>query len=306
MARNEFVEPYQAFVRYLEVQDYTRQSIQAYTSALKPFMKFLLERGIGSFAGVDSETMIAYQDYVYGDLRTMVGKNVSGQYQRRLLGVVHLLYTYLVQRGMVKTDPAGELVLPRLARKGPREVLTAEELRRLYDACDTTTTPGYRDRLVLELLFAAGLSHREVMDLSLSDIDPTRCEVLVTRAGRKRSIAVAEATAAMVAEYIEKHRLRLMDPLEPDHDRLLVNDKGAKLTQSFLHGMLTRCAEAANVRKKMHTGMFRNLFSLRLLDKDIPLRTIQQILGSGGDESEGTLEDLRKVVESVYIAGKGA
>ncbi len=305
MATNEFLEPYQAFVRYLEVQDYTKQSIQAYTSALKPFMKFLLEKGIRNFGNVDTDTMIAYQDYVHGDLRTMVGKNVSAQYQRRLLGVVHLFYTYLVQSGKIPGDPTDGLVLPRLARKGPRETLTIEELKRLYNACDTAVTPGYRDRTVLELLAAAGLSNREVMDLKVYDVDPGRCEALVCRGEKRRTVPVARATAAMVGEYLEKHRLRLMDPLEEDHEHLLANDQGARLTQSFLHGMLKRCAETANVRKKMHTGMFRNFFSMRLLEKDVPLRTIQQILGPDQIASDEVLDDLRKVIESVYVAGKG-
>ena len=304
MAGNEFLEPYQAFVRYLQVQGYNKTSIQAYTSALKPFMKYLIEQDIRSFRNVAGETMVAYQDYVHGDLRTMTGKAVTAQYQRRLLTVVHLLYSYLVQSGVVPDDPAAALVLPRLMRKGSREALHVDELRRLYNACDTATTPGYRDRVIFELLFAAGLSHREVMDLKVDDIDSERCEVLVTRGEKKRTLPLPRETAGMVGKFLEKHRIRLMDPLEPDHEYLLANDKGTKLTQSFLQGFVKRYAEAANIRKKMHSAMFRNLFSLRLLEHDVPMSTIQQILGPEG--SDEMLDDLRQVIEEIYVTQKGA
>jgi len=301
MTTNEFLEPYQAFVRYLQVQGYTKQSIQAYTSALKPFLKYLIEKDIRSFPGVDSETMLAYQDYVHGDLRSMTGKPASAQYQRRLLTVVHILYAYLTESGVVKTDPTAGLVLPQLARRDPREALTAEELRALYKACDTTTTPGYRDRTLFELLSAAGLWKNEVMRLKVCDVDVERGEVLVERNGKRRTIPLAKETAEIVGTYLDTHRVRLMDPLEPDHEYLLANDKGRKITQVFYQTFLRKYAEKARIRKKMHIGMFRNTFAMRLLTSEVPLRRIQQILGSEGDESEETMNDLRYVIEKIYV-----
>lgn len=172
-------------------------------------------------------------------------------------------------------NPATLLDGPKLARKLPT-VLSRAEVEALLARPNCAERLGFRDRTMLELLYAAGLRVSELVGLVLSDVDAQAGIVRVFGKGSKERYVPLHATAVtFILDYV-----RVWRPLlHPRCDVLFLNRSGLGLTRQGVWKLIKRYAREASIMQVVSPHTLRHSFATHLLEGGADLRTVQILLG---------------------------
>jgi integrase/recombinase XerD len=113
---------------------------------------------------------------------------------------VRALFSWLVKRNHLLSNPASDLELPRLDRRLPRAVLAQSEVEAVLCGIDTGTAMGTRDRAIIEVLYSTGLRRMEGINLRWDDIDAERGTVFI-REGKGKANRMVPIGALALAWY---------------------------------------------------------------------------------------------------------
>ncbi|MCS7246415.1 MAG: tyrosine-type recombinase/integrase [Thermomicrobium sp.] len=195
----------------------------------------------------------------------------------RKLAAIKSFCQFLVRSGLLPSNPADTLPMPRVGRFSPRAI-SATEIRQLIDAASADRSPeGLRDRAMLVTLATTGLRVSELTALDLSDLDLQREELVVRRPnGRERRIPLVQEAIDALREYLEQGRPAFSpSKLEP---ALFLNHRGTRLTRQGFWLILKRYADAVGLADVTpHT--LRHSFAVHALANGWELRDVQRILG---------------------------
>ena len=193
----------------------------------------------------------------------------------RRLSALRTFFAFAVEEGRLKKNPAELLENPKLPQHLP-EVLTWEEMDNLLAQPDMHSKTGWRDRCLLELLYAAGLRVSEACGLNVPDLDLQRGLVRVYGKGAKeRLVPVHDLMQRLLADYLHVWR-----PLfSPMGSQLFVNRLGHALTRQYVWKTVKKYALQAGIRRAISPLTFRQSFATHLLEGGADLRTVQMLLG---------------------------
>ncbi len=257
--------------RYLEhlliEKGLSENTLAAYSADLSDFLSFLAERSF-PLEEVSDQTLFLY----IVDVRA---RGLSGRSLARRLSALRGLFSFARREGFFSADPAGFLENPKFVRSLP-EVLSQEEMQRLLAQPDCSTKLGFRDRTMLEMLYAAGLRASELVSLKALDFDPATNLVRVFGKGAKeRLVPVHNEAATFLAEYTHIWR-PLFSPKEP---ALFLNRSGRGLSRVALWKIVQRYALLADIGRPISPHTFRHSFATHLLEGGADLRAVQMLLG---------------------------
>ena len=88
----------------------------------------------------------------------------------RSMASIKSFYTCMVDKGHVDQNPAKGVSPAKVERKLP-QVLTGKEVELFLEQPECTDPKGYRDRAMLELLYATGIRVSELIDLDVDDLN---------------------------------------------------------------------------------------------------------------------------------------
>jgi site-specific recombinase XerD len=190
-------------------------------------------------------------------------------------------FALLERRGLVAEDPAVLLTAPRQGRHLPR-VLRVDEVERLLAATATDTPVGWRDRALLEVLYASGARVAEACGLDLLALDLEDGTVrLDGKGGKQRIVPLGEPAVDAVEGYLVAGRPALAAgrrPGEPTTAALLLNTRGRRLGTRDARTAVQRAATAAGLgHVTPHT--LRHTVATHLLESGADLRLVQELLG---------------------------
>ncbi len=234
---------------YLELQDRTAGPDELSTEDLRAFIFWVNKMGLGARS------------------------------QARLLSSIKAFFRYLLLEGLIAQDPTELLEGPRLQRKIP-EVLSYEEIRRIFAAIDLSTDHGVRNRAMLETLYACGLRVSELTGLKLSNLYLDVGFVKVEGKGNKeRIVPIGDEAAKRIQLYREGVR-RPMRRIAPEaEDILFLNRRGKPLSRTMVFLIVKELAEAAGIDKPVSPHTFRHSFATHLLEGGADLKAVQDMLG---------------------------
>lgn len=167
------------------------------------------------------------------------------------------------------------------------EYLTREELERLFEAVDTSTLIGLRNRAIMEFLYSTGLRISELTSLNCNQINLERGEFQVRGKGQKmRIVFLSERAKDWITAYL-KVRTDSYEPLFLNHRRAREKRKGAlemrgehrRLTEYTIQEMVRRTAYQAGIVKKVTPHVLRHSFATELLINGADIRSVQDMLG---------------------------
>ena len=202
------------YEKWIRLQGFASHSTFDHRQKLSRFLAFIRTRGVVDgrervdLARIDQEMIADYQGCLFESVSERTGKKLSTVSQINYLSYLQTFYRFLKSTGRVTTNPTGIIKLPRHPRPLPHVLLTTDEVRRLLAQPDLHNPMGFRDRVMLEVLWATGMRLGELTGLHVEDV---RFEegTLTLRApkGRKdRSIPVGEGALAWLREYIKNVR----------------------------------------------------------------------------------------------------
>lgn len=251
----------------LVVRGLSENSLAAYGTDLREFCAFLADRGAG-LADVTPQVLTLY-------LFHLRRRGLASRSLARHLSALRGLFAYLADEGLAPSDPAEFLENPKLPKKLP-SVLTVKEMAAVLDQPDLSTPLGFRDRTMLELLYAAGLRVSELVNMKPFDFDPQVGVLRIFGKGSKeRLVPIHYAAQDFLQSWLRDWRGRF----KPVEDAVFLNRSGKGLSRQAVWKAVKRHAQAAGIRQEISPHTFRHSFATHLLEGGADLRTVQMLLG---------------------------
>lgn len=265
--------------RFEQFQDYltferglSDRTVSAYGRDLTRWAEFLGERGLGSPGDVTPADLRAW---VF-DLKE---RGLAPTTIRRAQSAVRTYFAFLLAEGVLDADPTERLESPKMGRRLP-DFLTRDEVGLLLDAPDPDLPLYWRDRAILELLYASGMRVTELVDLPLTSIDRDEAFVTVFGKGSKERLVPVGAPALRAVErYLRDVRPKLDRGRGKAKGRVFLNAHGGPLSRVAVWTLVKRSAERAGIQRKVSPHTLRHTFATHLLEGGADLAAVQELLG---------------------------
>jgi integrase/recombinase XerD len=167
------------------------------------------------------------------------------------------------------------------------------------DAPNIRTNQGYRNRIILELLYDCGIRRAEVARIKLADLDLETGYIKIHGKGSKeRVVPVSGRVCNLVGSYIEMIRHTFLQG--KDEGYLILNRWGGKMNENGIWAVVKRCADLSGIKKNITTHTFRHTCATHMLKHGAPIRHVQELLGHESLESTQiytrvTINDLKEI-----------
>ncbi|MDH4139999.1 MAG: tyrosine recombinase XerC [Coriobacteriia bacterium] len=258
-----------AFLAHLaNVRGYSPHTLRAYATDLGAYLRWAERANVSPI------------ELNHRQLRGYLAELDRARYARRTiarrLSSLRAFFAYLVQEGVIDSDPASVLGTPKIPRSLPR-IAPSEVVDKLLDAPEPDTPEGLRDRAVLELLYATGIRVGELSALDIDGIDLAGGQVRVMGKGSKeRIVPLHKLAAERLSRYVRGGRPELV---RGPSDALFLSTRGNRLSTEAVRRMLNRHMDAVGVALHVSPHVLRHTFATHLLEGGADLRSIQELLG---------------------------
>ena len=249
-------------------QGLSDNTLSAYRTDLNQFAKF-----VNSVA----TDLISYSD---SELTTFMAERHSLGYQprsnARCLSAIKRFYKYLLVTKKRDDNPTALSQQPKIGQSLP-DSLTEQEVTNLLSCQNLEDPIEYRDRAMLELLYATGLRVTELVSLNMFNISLNQNVVRVTGKGNKeRLVPMGEIAAEWIESYLREQRIML---LKHESDVLFPSRRGQQMTRQTFWYRIKIYANRANIKSKLSPHTLRHAFATHLLNHGADLRVVQLLLG---------------------------
>ena len=201
----------------------------------------------------------------------------------RKIASIRTFYKYLYRERFVDSNPAMNLTTPKRPKSLPK-FLTKDEVEKILNNVKIDTPSGYRNRAILELLWASGMRVSELSGLNFGDLNLENNEIKVFGKGSKeRIILVSERAKSYLERYIETARAlipkgyRIEVPVESSP--VFINNTGFRLQARTIRNVINEIVEKINLPKHVTPHVFRHSFATHLIENGADLRVVQELLG---------------------------
>lgn len=253
----------------------------------KDFLEYLKYERRVSVNTVDSygENLLLLKNYTNKDLISLKKEDIkdfldnveaTARTKAHYLTVFNSFYKYLVFMDKIKSNPCDGIKAPKLEKKLPT-YLTNEEIAKLFNI-RLTKPVDYRNKAILEVMYATGARISEVINLELNQIDFEECIIRVVGKGKKERIIPLDDVAIEVLDnYINNYRPFLIKNETCNY--VFLNKNGEKISRQMIFKMLKNLANKAGITKEISPHTLRHSFASNLLNNGADLRVIQELLG---------------------------
>lgn len=209
-------------------------------------------------------------------LAVLSKENKSAKSVAHMQTTLRGFYKFLILEKKIKNSPMEFIDAPKLPKTLPK-ILTLEEVENLLDI-PLTDSYNYRNKAMLELLYATGIRVSELIDLKVHDIDFTSDTVRVFGKGSKeRIIPLGDYAVEYLEIYLNQYRSSLLK--KDKNDYLFLNNHGKKMTRQGFFKIIKKIAEEKGIQKEISPHTLRHCFATHLLENGADLRSIQELLG---------------------------
>ena len=262
----------QLFLEYLTVElGLSANTRQAYERDLRLFCKTLGFKNSDALVNVNREQITGY-------MTQLKEKGLAAATIARKLAAIKAFYRFMIAEGYMDANPAEVVEAGTKGIKLPR-VLSEDEVVRLLNQPDITTTEGFRDRTMLEVLYATGMRVSELINLTLERVDLNMKYIIAFGKGSKeRIVPLGSVAAEFLQHYLEKVRPKLTHAGRNTNIVFLAFG-GHELTRQRFWQIIRAYGRKANINKALTPHILRHSFATHLLDNGADLRSVQELLG---------------------------
>lgn len=262
----------QLFLEYLTVElGLSANTRQAYERDLRLFCKTLGFKNSDALVNVSREQITGY-------MTQLKEKGLAAATIARKLAAIKAFYRFMTAEGYMDANPAEVVEAGTKGIKLPR-VLSEDEVVRLLNQPDITTAEGFRDRTMLEVLYATGMRVSELINLTLERVDLNMKYIIAFGKGSKeRIVPLGSVAAEFLQQYLEKVRPKLTHAGRNTNIVFLAFG-GHELTRQRFWQIICAYGRKANINKALTPHILRHSFATHLLDNGADLRSVQELLG---------------------------
>lgn len=265
------VELLNNFVEFLLVErGLAKNTIDSYKRDLKSYLTYLRLQGIKNINDTNRAIIVSYLLFMQRD-----GKASSSI--SRACAAIKSFYHFLVRERYIKDDPTINLDTPKLEHRLPR-VLSVEEVDKLLKQPNLNNPLGFRDRTMLELLYATGMRVTELITLTVENINLDMGYVRCFGKGSKERIL---PIGSIAIKYLKKYLIDVRYKLLKGNDTnvLFLNNRGEGLSRQGFWKIIKKYSKQANLSIEVTPHTLRHSFATHLLENGADLRAVQEMLG---------------------------
>lgn len=254
------------FISYLLIdKKYSQHTIDSYTNDLNKFSSY-----------INKPVAQINKDDIIGILKKLNDENLSNSSINHFVTVLRSFYKFLVINNIVKENIMNFISSPKREKHLPK-VLSEEEIDKLLNI-PLNDAFSYRNKAIIELMYATGLRVSELVNLKVNDIDLNMALLKTLGKGSKeRIIPLGDYALNYLKLYINEYRSLLIK--KNLNDYLFLNNHGNKLTRQGLFKMLDKLANEQGIKTEISPHTLRHSFATHLLNGGADLRSIQELLG---------------------------
>jgi len=261
----------ESFVDYLSFErGLSDRTLAAYQSDLGKLFHFLGERG---HEGPETIRSTDLREFLF----ELKDRGLAASSIRRATSSMRSYFAFLLEEGVLEADPSERLEAPRIGRGLP-DVLSVEEVQRMLEAPDPDHPMYWRDRSILEVLYATGVRVSELVGMKLANLDLEEglCTVF-GKGSKERMVPLGRPARRALERYLKEVR--------PGLDRgkgrgaVFLNWRGAPLTRMAIWNLVRKAAEDGGIARDISPHTLRHTFATHLLEGGADLAAVQELLG---------------------------
>jgi len=242
-------------------------TLSAYGSDLKLFDRWLKSKALLEVNEADISGFLLYRQQ----------QGHSERSSARMLSGLRRFYAYLLMEHRVTADPTRLIDMPYVGRKLP-DSLSESDVEMLLETPETIHALGFRDRTMLELLYATGLRVSELVGMTFQEINLRQGCIRIRGKGDKdRLVPIGEEAMDWLERYLHGGRQEILGNRQSDY--LFVTARGTGMTRQAFWHIIKRYAKQAGIDKHLSPHTLRHAFATHLLNHGADLRVVQMLLG---------------------------
>jgi integrase/recombinase XerD len=249
---------------------HSEKTLEAYGRDIRRLADYLTSRGREGPAACTTADLRAF-------VLSLKDAGLAPSSISRCTSAIRTYFGFLVAEDLVVADPSERLQTPRGWRTLP-EVLTIAEVTALLDAPDLSHPLAWRDRALLEFMYASGVRVSEAVDLELRNLFlEEELALVIGKGSKERMVPIGRRAVGAIALYLRETRPRLEKGR--GLGRVFLNARGNPLTRMGIWKILRGHVEAAGLKKPVSPHTLRHSFATHLLEGGADLMAVQEMLG---------------------------
>ena len=274
-----------------KVKKASSNTVSSYMRDTRQFVEWLRQNEGLDILEAKQLNIRAYLDYLTEEGR-------SGATLSRNLASIKNFYAYLVSSGFMEQTPVIEMHVDRGEKKLP-QILSGREIELLLQQPSLTDAKGYRDKAMLETMYATGIRVTELIEL---DVDDVNLEMGLIKCGgdnKSRSIPLYPAALRALSSYLWHIRSEML--ADPNEKALFVNISGTRMSRQGFWKILKHYQSTAHIEKEITPHTLRHSFAVHLLENGADLGSLQELMGhSDISSTQMYTQMVNQKLKSVY------
>lgn len=280
------------YSRYLtQERGSSANTVASYVRDVSQFFNYLSNEERTDVSSCKKDHIERYMSY-------MSGKGKSSASVARSLASLKSFFSYLIQRGILISNPASGAATVRTERKLP-QILTGKEVELFLEQPRCVDPKGYRDHAMLELLYATGIRVSELISLDLDDVNLSAGFLRCSSRGKERIIPLYSGAIKALSDYIRNIRPQIV--IDINESALFVNMNGERMSRQGFWKIIKYYQEKAQIKKEITPHTLRHSFAAHLLENGADLHSLQEMLGHADISSTQVYSHLvKQKLQDVY------
>lgn len=264
---NTYVKEYTSFMT--DIRHKSLNTVESYKRDVTQYISYLDGTGVTDISSTTKTTVLSYLLYLQKEGRA--SSTVS-----RTLASLRSYYLFMMQNGVVKSNPTSNLEAPHVEKKIPK-ILSGEEVELLLEQPKNCDNKGIRDKAMLELLYATGIRVSELINLDVSGVNVPMSFVRCKGGKKERIIPMGHQAKDALENYINNVRKYMVK--DENETALFVNCSGARLSRQGFWKLIKYYQHIAGIETDITPHTLRHSFAAHLLENGADLHSIQEMMG---------------------------
>ena len=281
-----------AYENYLsKVKKASANTIASYMRDIRQYSQWLQEH-----IGID---VVDAQQLNISDYLSYLEENGrSGATLSRSLASLKNFYSYVVSTGFIEKTPVVDVRVERGEKKIP-QILTGREIELLLSQPICVDAKGYRDKAMLEVMYATGIRVTELIDLNISDVNLDLGIIKCAGTKKSRAIPLYPAALRALTNYLDNVRMAMV--ADPQEEALFVNVNGIRMSRQGFWKILKHYQSTAHIEKEITPHTLRHSFAVHLLENGADIGSVQELMGHSDISSTQVYTNLiSQKLKNVY------
>ena len=260
----------QEYISYLHNVKHTSNNTEmSYKRDLLKVCHFMQERGINSATAVKEQDLKAY-------IHVLEEQKLAAATVSRNIASIKAFFLYLFSEGKIQNDAALCLKAPKIEKKMP-EILTMGEVSSLLVQANGDSPKEFRDKAMLELLYATGIRVTELISLKVSDVNLPMHFIMCRDPHKERMIPFGTQAHDALERYLGGVRAEMVE--DKSSEILFANCSGKPMSRQGFWKLIKFYAKKAGITADITPHTLRHSFAAHLVENGADLKSVQEMLG---------------------------